>query len=160
VGRKLAATIGVGLTCLAMAACGGDGGGSSAPSADTIEACLSGAGLKAELLKEAEGMAAIGAQAPDGDLIVIVTVPEEVASEYDVSGIVTRRIKRELRAIGRGGIWTSSTVNGGSTYIGALGVAGVAGGLASASTEILARQCATKPPAAAKAPDTPEGTEA
>jgi hypothetical protein len=109
--------------------------------------------------KESEGAAAIGAQAPDGDVVVIITVPEDVASEYDVPGMVTGRLKRELHRLGRGGIWTSNTANGGSTYIGVLGVEGVGGGVASANTEILARQCATKPQPA-KAPESKVGTEA
>jgi hypothetical protein len=150
------------LLSLVVAACGGGGGGggdSAAPSADQIEVCLNGAGLKAELVEETEGASVIGAQAPDGDAVVIITVPEDWASEYDVAGIVTKRIKRELDKLGRAGVWTSSTVNGGSTYIGLLGVRGVGGGLASAGTEILARQCATKPQDPSKARDTKDSTE-
>jgi hypothetical protein len=40
----------------------------------------------------------------------------------------------------------TSTANHGSTFIGVLGVKGVRGGLAAASTEVLARKCATVPP--------------
>lgn len=155
VGRKLMAAIGVGSLCLAIVACGGSGH-STAPSAVEIEDCLNGAGLAAELVSESEGSAVIGAAAPDGDLIVIVTVPQAIASEFDVAGAVTRRIKRELRKVGRGGIWTSSTANGGSIYIGTMGVKGVNGGLSSTATEMIARQCATEAKRADKAP----GTEA
>jgi hypothetical protein len=90
---------------------------------------------------------------------VVINLPEDFASNPDVPGMVTGKIKQELRKLGRGGVWTSDTVSGGSTYVGVLGVAGVGGGLASASTEILARQCATRP-RAAKAKDTAAGAEA
>jgi hypothetical protein len=116
--------------------------------------------LAAESLQDTEGIEAIGAAAPDGDLIVIIDLPAEVATNPDVPGMVSRRIKRELRKLGRGGVWTSSTVDGGSTYIGVLGVKGVGGGLASANTEILARQCATNPQRAARAQGTSTSTEA
>jgi hypothetical protein len=149
----------IGWLCLTAAACGG-GGDPPAPSADQIEACLNGAGLQAELVEETEGAAVIGAQAPDGDAVVIITLPEDLASEYDVAGMLTKRIKRELGKLSRAGVWTSSTVNGGSTYIGLLGVKGVGGGLASAGTEILARQCATKPQRAAQPQGASTSTEA
>jgi hypothetical protein len=157
-GRRLVGAIGVGWLCLAVAACGG-GSHPSRPSADEIEACLNGAGLAAESIEESEGVEAVGAAAPDDDLIVVINLPEDFASNPDVPGMVTGKIKQELRKLGRGGVWTSDTVNGGSTYVGVLGVAGVGGGLASASTEILARQCATRPQAA-KAKDTATGAEA
>jgi hypothetical protein len=160
-GRKLAAAIGVGWLSLAIAACGGGGEGDpAAPSAAAIEGCLTGAGLAAQALVEKEGVEGIGAQAPDGDLIVIINLPEKFASNPDLPGVVTREIKKELGKLGRSGVWTSNTVNGGTTYIGVLGVEGVGGGLASASTEILARQCATKPRGAAKAQETTNGAEA
>jgi hypothetical protein len=158
--RNFARAAGIACLSLTIVACGGGGGDSAAPSADAIEACLNGAGVAAESLPDTEGIEAIGAAAPDGDLIVIINLPEEFASNPDVPGMVSRRIKREFRKLGRGGVWTSSTVNGGSTYVGVLGVKGTGGGLASASTEILARQCATKAQRAAKAQGTSTGTEA
>jgi hypothetical protein len=157
-GRTLVGAIGVGWLCLVVAACGG-GSAPSQPSADEIEACLNGAGLAAESIEKNEGVEAIGAAAPDGDLILVITQPKEVASNPDLPGMVTDRIKKELRKLGRAGVWTSDTVNGGSTYVGVLGVKGVGGGLASASTEILARQCATRP-RVVNAKDTAAGTEA
>ena len=156
-GRRLAGAIGVGCLCLVVAACGG-ASHPSRPSADEIEACLNGAGLAAESIEESEGVEGIGAAAPDGDLILVINLPEDYASRHDVAGMVSRRIKVELGKLGRGGVLTSDTVNDGSTYVAVLGVKGVGGGLASASTEILARQCATRP-RAAKARDTAAGAE-
>jgi hypothetical protein len=131
-----------------IAACGGGGSGGddSGPPVEEIAACISGIGFKAEVLEGDEGIEGVGAQAPDGDVFFVIEIPGEYVARPDVPARMTRRIRQELRQMGRGGILMTSTANHGSTFIGVLGVKGVRGGLAAASTEVLARKCATVPP--------------
>lgn len=141
-GRKLVVALGIGGLSLAIAACGGGGqpaDSGSLPSAKEIIACLTDSGLSAEPLAVESEVEGVSAQAPDGDRILIINVPER---GFSAAG--SELLKKEARKRDEHRIITTTTVNEGLTLIGVLGVEGVGGGVASSSTEILARQCATK----------------
>jgi hypothetical protein len=146
-GRKFVAAVGVGFLSLVIAACGGEShpaDDGSLRSADNIVACLDAGGLAAEKVEEGSEAEIVGAHAPDGDTIVVVNMSRGIASHPEVPYLLTRKIKKELKRVGRGGIMTTSTVNDSSTFVAVLGVEGVNGGVAATSTEVLARHCAIK----------------
>lgn len=118
---------------------GGDGADAGAqPSDSEIAQCLNAGGAVAEpLASKAEGEL-IGAQAPDGEVILIFNL-----SDPGMSKEALPVLKKALRESSGHGTIKISQVNGGSTLVGVVGIVGVSHGTISGATEVLAQKCAT-----------------
>jgi hypothetical protein len=142
VGERWMGAIAIGCLSLALAACGGNSavsGGGSARSIREMVTCLRHAGATAEPLEVDSAHEMAGAYAANGDVIFILNLPNS-----DLSARATQAVREGMHEAGHGGIMTTSTVDRGSTLIGVIGVEGVDGGVPSAGSEELARECATR----------------
>lgn len=128
------------LAALALGACGGSQGanGTVQPSGNEIALCLKSAGAVVEpLVSEAEGEL-IGAQAPDGEVILILNL-----SDADVAKEALPVLREALRGSSPRGTIQIYSVNSGSTLIGVVGNMRVGDGAVSRAAESIAKKCGT-----------------
>jgi hypothetical protein len=81
----------------------------------------------------------VAGQAPNGDVLFIVTLPNR-----NVSGRAIQALRKKKTEAGLGGIMTTSTVDNGFVLVIAVGHEGVHGGMPSSASEHLARGCAMR----------------
>jgi hypothetical protein len=128
------------LALLGIGACGGGQNENTAnqPTYSDISTCLESAGAEVEpLASESEGEL-IGAQAPDGEVILILNLPDS-----DLAREAKPVLRNALHAsLGQGRIRISSA-NEGTTLIGVVGSAAIDHGAPSPAAQRLATNCAT-----------------
>jgi ABC-type phosphate/phosphonate transport system substrate-binding protein len=123
-----------------LVACGGNTASDTAqPSGDQIEHCLKLAGAEVEPLASQSEGELIGAQASDGEVILIFNL-----SNSDMTKEALPVLEEALRGKSGAGEIKTAFANNGTTLIGVVGNAKVDNGAVSPKTEALAKRCGTR----------------
>lgn len=131
------------IVALAITGCGGtdqESTGGSGPTASEIAACLEKGGATDVESREEDEVGEYVLGATDGGNIFIVNLLEPGLNE-----LALELIRKKKREAGVRSILIAKTLNDGFTLVGVIGHTNVEAGVPSRESELLARQCATRP---------------
>ena len=138
--RWLYGVAAVSCSSLTLASCGGgtSPGSGSMRSNQQILACFKGVGARAGLFEVASGLTAVAAYLSSGDAAIVSKMPRPNFLPKAI-----RAATAGVRKASFGGMMITSTADHGSVLILVFGHEGADGGVPAASSEKIARLCAT-----------------